>query len=68
MLADGLATAVMAMGKERGLSVVEAYKNTECLLIERTNIPNNPYEIYLSSHFKQYISTTADSFPGLKTP
>lgn len=36
LMADGLATALMVMGAEEGVRLVESLKGVECLLIERT--------------------------------
>ena len=47
LLADGLATSVLAMGLNRGLSLIEAYPNVEGLIITREK--DNSLKIYKSS-------------------
>ena len=47
ILADGLATSIMAMGVNRGLSLIESYYNVEGLIIVRNN--DNSLEMYQSS-------------------
>ena len=49
MLADALATAIMAMGLNRGLSLIESYPNVEGLIISRNN--NHTLKLYQSSGF-----------------
>ena len=47
ILADGLATSIMAMGVNRGLSLIESYSDVEGLIIVRNN--DNSLEMYQSS-------------------
>ena len=49
MLADALATAVIAMGLNRGLSLIESYPNVEGLIITRKK--DKTLSIYQSSGF-----------------
>ena len=51
--ADALATAVMAMGKEKGLNWIENIPAAEALLIVR--LPNGMYEEYQTSGFGKYL-------------
>ncbi|RAP26623.1 FAD:protein FMN transferase ApbE [Candidatus Marinamargulisbacteria bacterium SCGC AG-333-B06] len=51
LLADGLATSVMAMGVNRGLSLIESYPNVEGLIVIRHS--NNTLETYESSGFNK---------------
>ena len=51
ILADGLATSIMAMGVNRGLSLIESYYNVEGLIIVRNN--DNSLEMYQSSGLKK---------------
>ena len=51
VLADGLATSVMALGLNRGLSLIESYPNVECLIVARND--GDSLEIYQSSGFKK---------------
>ena len=52
MLADGLATSLMAMGVDRGLAVIEALDGVECLILMREKDKLIPY---YSSGFDQYL-------------
>ena len=49
MLADALATAVIAMGLNRGLSLIESYPNVDGLIISRNN--DHTLNLYQSSGF-----------------
>lgn len=53
ILADAMATAIMVMGKERGLNWVQSKENVEAFIIIRTV---EDYEEAFSSGFKQYLS------------
>lgn len=53
MLADAIATAIMVMGKERGLTWVQSKENVEALIIMRTD---EGYEEVFSPGFKKYLS------------
>lgn len=53
-LADGLATAIMVLGKERGIALVEALDNVEAMIIERVTF--DEFLTYYSSNFNQYIN------------
>jgi len=50
--ADGLATAVMSLGKERGLAIVEALPGVEAMIIYRGETNFQPY---VSSNFQSYL-------------
>lgn len=47
--ADGLATAVFVMGKERGLELMEKLQDTEAMIIDEQG------KIYYSSGFKKFL-------------
>ena len=51
--ADGLATAIMVLGKERGIALVEALDNVEAMIVERKSI--NDFVTFYSSNFNRYI-------------
>ncbi len=53
-MADGLATAIMVLGKERGIALVEALDNVEAMIIERVTF--DEFLTYYSSNFNQYIN------------
>jgi len=46
--ADGLATALMVMGPESGIALVNGIADTECLMIQENG---NDFELYYSDHF-----------------
>ncbi len=52
LLADAFATAVMVLGVERGLSMVEALDGVECLILRRSNSHLEPY---VSSRFQELV-------------
>jgi thiamine biosynthesis lipoprotein len=51
--ADGLATAVMAMGREKGFAWIESMEHVEALLIERSE--SGEYREYQTSDFSKYL-------------
>jgi thiamine biosynthesis lipoprotein len=53
MEADGIATAVMVLGKEKGLAWVEALTDVEALLIVRNK--DNHYSEFQTSGFAKYL-------------
>jgi thiamine biosynthesis lipoprotein len=53
MEADGLATAVMVMGKEAGMRYIESIPNTEAYFIVRKD--KTTYETYQTSGFGKYL-------------
>jgi thiamine biosynthesis lipoprotein len=54
MEADAYATALMVMGKEKGMAFIETVKETEALFITRRG--KNSYDVFQSSGFKKYVS------------
>lgn len=54
MQADALATAIMVMGKERGMDYIEKIDNAEAYFISRKS--SETYETAQSSGFKQYLN------------
>ena len=52
-LADGLATSIMVLGKERGIALIEALEDVEAMIIERTSFDN--FVTYYSSDFKKFL-------------
>jgi len=57
--ADGLATAIMVLGHEKGLELVERLNNVECLIVAQKK--DGPFTDYYSNGFKRsvYASTRA---------
>ena len=53
MLADGLATATMVLGPEKGLEWIEGMTNVEAMLIER--IDENNFDVKYTKGFKKYL-------------
>ncbi len=53
MLADGLATAIMVLGVEKGLHLAETKTDVEALLIER--LSKHEFREYFTSGFKKYL-------------
>ena len=53
MEADALATTVMVMGREKGLTLIESLPGIEAFLIER--IGRDKFEIYQSSGFGKFL-------------
>jgi len=53
MKADALATALMVMGKEKGILYIESIKNAEALFIIRKD--KESYETFQSSGFERYL-------------
>ena len=51
--ADGLATTLMVLGKERGLALVEALDDVEAMIIERKGLDS--FVTYYSSQFKSHL-------------
>lgn len=47
--ADGLATAVFVMGKEKGMNLIESLNDTECMIIDSTG------KIFYSSGFEKFL-------------
>jgi thiamine biosynthesis lipoprotein len=47
--ADGLATAVFVMGKEKGIELIESLNDTEAMIIDERG------QIYYSSGFKKFL-------------
>jgi thiamine biosynthesis lipoprotein ApbE len=54
MIADALATSVMVMGPEEGLSWLENYPDAEGLLIIRES--NGLFKELMTTGFKQYLA------------
>lgn len=52
-LADALATAVMVLGKDKGLELVESQPNTECFIV--TVDSGNSYQKWMSSGFGKLL-------------
>ena len=52
-LADGLATSIMVLGKERGIALIEALEDVEAMIIERTTFDD--FVTYYSSDFKKFL-------------
>ncbi len=52
MRADGLATALMVMGVEDGLKLIDSLDNTECLIVVRD--PEGNLVDHFSKGFRQY--------------
>jgi thiamine biosynthesis lipoprotein len=52
--ADGLATAVIVLGYEKGLERVNSIDHTECLIVVRTN--DGKFVDYYSKGFKTYMT------------
>jgi FAD:protein FMN transferase len=52
-LADGLATAVMVLGRKKGIELVSRLENTECLIVVRKQ--DNTLVDYLSKGFKSHL-------------
>lgn len=52
--ADALATAVLVMGTEKGLKLINNLNDVECYLIER--IDENNFKEYFSSGFNKFLS------------
>ena len=52
VMADGLSTTVMVLGRDRGIALVEALQDIECLIIERDEQDN--LKSYYSSNFLSY--------------
>ena len=53
MKADALATALMVMGKDKGLTFIESVKDVEALFITRRG--KDHFDVFQSSGFKQYV-------------
>jgi len=53
MLADSLATALSVIGINRGLSIVESYKDVECLFVIRE--AGNRLKAFSSSGFSKFV-------------
>ena len=53
MLADAMATAIMIMGKEKGMNWVKSKDNVEAFIIMRTD---KGYEEIFSPGFKKYLT------------
>jgi len=53
MEADALATALMVMGKDKGLTFIESIKGVEALFITRRG--KDRFDVFQSSGFKQYV-------------
>jgi len=53
MLADGLATATMALGPEKGLQWIENMTDVEAMLIER--IDENNFDVKYTKGFNKYL-------------
>lgn len=53
MTADALATAIMVMGKDEGMNLIESVKDAEALMITRRGVDS--YSTFQSSHFSQFI-------------
>jgi FAD:protein FMN transferase len=53
MLADGLATATMVLGPEKGLQWIENMTNVEAMLIER--IDENKFDVKYTKGFEKYL-------------
>ena len=53
MEADALATAVMVMGKDKGLKYIESMNKAEAYFIVRKD--KGTYETYQTTGFKKYI-------------
>ncbi len=53
VLADGLATALMVMGPEESLSLVNTLEDTECLILKQTGESLEPY---MSEGFRQFLA------------
>jgi thiamine biosynthesis lipoprotein len=53
MEADALATAIMVMGKDKGIKYIESTKNAEAYFIVRKD--KETYETYQSSGFAKYL-------------
>jgi thiamine biosynthesis lipoprotein len=51
--ADGLATTVMVLGRQKGLEIVDRIAGVECLIVVRKE--ESRYSDYLSKGFKNYI-------------
>jgi len=51
--ADGLATAVMVLGRKKGIELVSRLENTECLIVVRKQ--DNTLVDYLSKGFKSHL-------------
>ena len=53
VMADGLATAIMVMGPEAGIEMVDKMKNVECLIIVKDG--NDGYADHYSEHFRELL-------------
>ncbi|MCK5311315.1 MAG: FAD:protein FMN transferase [Desulfobacteraceae bacterium] len=54
MLADGLATGLMVMGKEKGLKLIDTLDNVECMMVIKSE-KNENLESFFSKNFERYI-------------
>ena len=56
MLADGLATGLMVMGKTKALRLIDTLDNVECMIIMKKE--NKEIESFFSKDFEKYLSET----------
>jgi len=54
MFADGLATALMVIGVDKGINLIDNLENVECMIIIKNN--DNKYNDFYSSNFKSFIA------------
>ena len=55
IVADGLATSLMVLGRKKGLDFINQMENIECQIIMR-NKDNNKFSVYYSNGFRDYIA------------
>jgi FAD:protein FMN transferase len=60
MLSDALATSLFVIGLNRGLSIVESYKDVECLFVVRQK--DASLKLFSSSGFSKYVSSSQIEF------
>ncbi len=53
MIADGLATGLMVMGRQKGIDLVESLDNVECMILIKNR--NQPLEPFFSKGFVKYL-------------
>ena len=54
MLADGLATSLMVMGRQKGLKLIDTLDNVECMIVIKK--ANKKIEPFFSNGFEKYLT------------